>query len=64
MKGQFKTFMTLDGQFATIMGGEIITSEIPIIVFPTTATMEAAEFFFPKQVKNLKIVTIEYKIKN
>ena len=61
MKGQFKTFMTLDGQFATIMGGEIATSEIPIIVFPTTATMEAAEFFFHKQVKHLKMTTVNFE---
>ena len=61
-KKQFKTFMTIDGgQFASIIGGEIYTSTEPIIILATTATMEAAEMFFPEQIKKLKIVTVNFE---
>ena len=53
--------MTLDGQFASIIGGEIYTSTEPIIILATTATMEAAEMFFPEQIKKLKIVTVNFE---
>ena len=61
-KKQFKTFMTIDGgQFASIIGGEIYTSTEPIIILAMTATMEAAEMFFPEQIKKLKIVTVNFE---
>lgn len=61
MKGQFKTFMTQSGEFASIIGGEIYTSTEPLIILAMTATMEAAEMFFPEQVKNLKMVTVNFE---
>jgi len=61
MNGQFKTFMTSSGEFASILGGEIYTSTEPVIVLATTATMEAAEIFFPEQVKQLKMVTVNFE---
>lgn len=61
MNGQFKTFMTHSGEFASILGGEIYTSTEPLIILATTATMEAAEFFFPEQVKQLKMVTVNFE---
>ena len=61
MNGQFKTFMTQSGEFASILGGEIYTSTEPVIVLAMTATMEAAEIFFPEQVKQLKMVTVNFE---
>ena len=61
MKGQFKTFMTRSGEFASIIGGEIYTSTEPVIILAMTATMEAAEMFFPDQVKNMKMVTVNFE---
>jgi hypothetical protein len=61
MKGQFKTFMTQSGEFASIIGGEIYTSAEPVIILSMTATMEAAEMFYPECVKHLNIVTVNYE---
>lgn len=62
-EGTFKTFMTTDGEFATVALGGIITGDMPIVTFDNNATKEAAEMFFSKELmKDLRIVTVTYKV--
>jgi hypothetical protein len=62
-EGTFKTFMTVNDEFATVAMGGIITGDIPVITFDNNTTREAAEMFFSKELlRDLKIVTVTYKV--
>ncbi|WP_159522939.1 hypothetical protein [Sunxiuqinia indica] len=64
-KGTFKTFITKNTEeFASIHDGQIYTSQKPMLIFANTATMEAAEHFYSKQLlKSVKLVDVEFILK-
>jgi hypothetical protein len=64
-KGTFKTFITKQtDEFASINGGQILTSTHPQCVFESSATMEDAEKFFPSSVlQYVDLIDVEYQVK-